>query len=40
MQVLQEQKPVTHLTDTTNQQADALINTLMDGFAIAWKRVK
>jgi integrase len=30
----------THLTDTTNIQADALINALMDGFAIDWKRVK
>jgi len=30
----------THLTDTTNQQADQLINTLMDGFAIDWRSVK
>jgi hypothetical protein len=30
----------THLTDTTNLQADQLINTLMDGFAIGWRGVK
>jgi len=30
----------THLTDTTNQQADQLINTLMNGFAIDWRKVK
>jgi site-specific recombinase XerD len=30
----------THLTDTTNQQADQLINALMNGFAIDWRNVK
>ena len=30
----------THLTDTTNQQADQLINALMDGFAMDWRSVK
>ena len=30
----------THLTDTTNQQADALINALMSGFAMDWRGVK
>jgi len=30
----------THLTDTTNQQADQLINTLMDGFTMDWRKVK
>jgi site-specific recombinase XerD len=30
----------THLTDTTNIQADVLINALMDGFAIDWRNVK
>jgi integrase len=30
----------THLTDTTNQQADQLINALMNGFAIDWRSVK
>ena len=28
------------LTDTTNQQADQLINGLMNGFAIDWRNVK
>jgi integrase len=30
----------THLTDTTNQQADQLINALMNGFAMDWRSVK
>jgi site-specific recombinase XerD len=30
----------THLTDTTNHQADQLINALMNGFAIDWGNVK
>jgi len=30
----------THLTDTTHTQANVLINTLMDGFAIDWRNVK
>jgi site-specific recombinase XerD len=30
----------THLTDTTNLNADQLINTLMNGFAIDWRNVK
>jgi site-specific recombinase XerD len=30
----------THLTDTTNQQADQLINALMDGFTMDWRKVK
>jgi hypothetical protein len=30
----------THLTDTTNNQADVLINGLMNSFAIDWKQVK
>ena len=30
----------THLTDTTNLQADVLINALMDGFCINWRGVK
>jgi len=28
------------LTDTTHQQADQLINALMNGFAIDWRSVK
>jgi len=30
----------THLTDTTNHQADQLINALMNGFAMDWRSVK
>lgn len=30
----------THLTDSTNQNASQLINTLMNGFAIDWGKVK
>jgi len=30
----------THLTDTTNLQADVRINALMDGFGINWRSVK
>jgi integrase/recombinase XerD len=30
----------THLTDKTKHQADALIDALMDGFAIDWRQVK
>jgi integrase len=30
----------THLTDTTNFQADVRINALMDGFGIKWRSVK
>jgi len=30
----------THLTDGTNQNASHLINTLMNGFAIDWGKVK
>jgi integrase/recombinase XerD len=30
----------TPLTDTTNRQADVLINALMAGFCINWRRVK
>nr|WP_254257955.1 hypothetical protein [Methylobacter tundripaludum] len=30
----------THLTDTTNHKADQLINALMNGFAMDWRRVK
>ncbi|MFI3157945.1 MAG: hypothetical protein QX199_17500 [Methylococcaceae bacterium] len=30
----------THLTDTTNQQTDQLINALMDGFVMDWRSVK
>jgi integrase len=30
----------TRLTDTTNQQADVLINALMDGFTLGWRNVK
>ncbi|MDD5322922.1 MAG: tyrosine-type recombinase/integrase [Methylococcales bacterium] len=30
----------THLTDTTNHQADQLINALMNGFAIDWQNLK
>ncbi|MBL0010978.1 MAG: tyrosine-type recombinase/integrase [Nitrosomonas sp.] len=30
----------THLTDTTNFQADVRINALMDGFGITWRSVK
>lgn len=30
----------TRLTDTTNLQADQLINTLMDSFAVDWRGVK
>ena len=30
----------THLTDTTNLNADQLINTLMNGFALDWRNVK
>ncbi len=30
----------THLTDGTNHNADQLINTLMNGFAIDWGQIK
>jgi len=30
----------THLTDGTHQNASQLINTLMNGFAIDWGKVK
>jgi integrase/recombinase XerD len=30
----------THLTDTTQQQAGVLIDTLMSSFVIGWGRVK
>ncbi len=30
----------THLTETTNIQADTLINALMDGFAMEWRGIK
>jgi integrase/recombinase XerD len=30
----------THLTDGTNQNANQVINTLMNGFALNWGRVK
>jgi integrase/recombinase XerD len=30
----------THLTDTTNIQADVRINALMDGFGINWRNVE
>ena len=30
----------THLTDTTNLNADQLINMLMNGFVIDWRNVK
>lgn len=30
----------THLTDGTNQNANQLINALMNGFTIDWEKVK
>jgi integrase/recombinase XerD len=30
----------TRLTDTTHQQADVLINALMDSFGVGWRGVK
>jgi len=30
----------THLTAHTGRHATTLINTLMDGFSIGWRRVK
>ncbi len=30
----------THLTDGTNQNANQVINALMNGFAIDWRNVK
>ncbi|MCK9605704.1 MAG: tyrosine-type recombinase/integrase [Methylomonas sp.] len=30
----------THLTDGTNQNVNQLINTLMNGFALDWGKVK
>jgi integrase/recombinase XerD len=30
----------THLTDGTHQNANQVINALMDGFALDWRKVK